>query len=69
MLFLDGIIQPMNTRFTDGQFIKGFSVVSAVMKEKENSWREEFREFCTLYENDLPWLHFVDAEIDLRERR
>ena len=69
--FLDSIIEHLKSRFTDGQgnFIRGFSVIPSLMRQKGNAWREDFHTFCTMYEQDLPSPHSLDAEMDLWQRK
>ena len=69
--FLDGILQHLATRFSQGQqkVLKGFSVIPAIMQEKGQSWRNDFKEFCTLCENALPSPQTVSVEMDIWEKK
>ena len=49
--------------------LNGFSINPSVIKVRGGAWRGDFQEFCNLFEQDLPSLHSLKAEMDLWERK
>ena len=67
--FLDHLLRDLNTRFTKDSsvIVKGFNIVPALMFEKDNMnrWRDEFKEFIKVCENDMPLIKCLNTELDL----
>ena len=69
--FLDGLLQHLSSWFNQRhqELLKRFSVVPSVMHQTDSSWKQDFKEFCTLYEDNLPSPHTVSGELHIWDRK
>ena len=72
--FLDHMITQIDLRFTDQnlEIMKGFVIVPEnIVKRKADSellsWKEEFKKFLKIYEDDLSPFNNIETEMDMWE--
>ena len=68
--FLNHALMQLDSRFEDDVFVcyKGFSVIPSILLATDPIWKDNVREFCDHYRQDIPNYAGLPAELLLRER-
>ena len=69
-VFLDHALQELDIRFQDQVYVcyKGLSIISSNLLEHQHDWKNNVAEFCESYEQDIPNIADLEAELILWER-
>ena len=69
-VFLDHCLQQLNSRFQDEINLcnKGLSIIPSVLLEHSLVWKQNVKDFCHHYRQDIPNIVGLDAELQLWER-
>ena len=69
-VFLDHAIQQLDIRFQAQVPIcyKGLSIISSILLGHPQDWKNNTREFCESYSQDMPNIAGLEAELILWER-
>ena len=69
-VFLDHCLQQLNSRFQDeiNLCYKGLSTIPSVLLEHSLVWKQNVKDFCHHYRQDIPNIVGLDAELQLWER-
>ena len=68
--FLNHVLMQLDSRFEDDVFVcyKGFSVIPSILLATDPIWKDNVREFCDHYRQDIPNYAGLPAELLLWER-
>ncbi|XP_073228860.1 52 kDa repressor of the inhibitor of the protein kinase-like [Porites lutea] len=68
--FLNHVLMQLDSRFEDDVFVcyKGFSVIPSILLATDPVWKDNVREFCDHYRQDIPNYAGLPAELLLWER-
>jgi len=68
--FLNHALMQLETRFEDAVFVcyKGFSVIPSILLATDPIWKDNVREFCNHYRQDIPNYAGLPAELLVWER-
>ena len=68
--FLNHVLMQLDSRFEDDVFVcyKGFSVIPSILLATDSIWKDNVREFCDHYRQDIPNYAGLPAELLLWER-
>ena len=68
--FLNHALVQLDSRFEDDVFVccKGFSVIPSILLATDPIWKDNVREFCNHYRQDIPNYAGLPAELLLWER-
>ena len=68
--FLNHVLMQLDRRFEDDVFVcyKGFSVIPSILLATDPIWKDNVREFCDHYRQDIPNYAGLPAELLLWER-
>ena len=69
-VFLDHALQQLNTRFQDEVYVcyKGLSLIPYVLLANDLVWKQNLKDFCDHYRQDIPNIADLQAELLLWER-
>lgn len=68
--FLNHALMKLETRFENAVFVcyKGFSMIPSILLATDPTWKDNVREFCNCYRQDIPNYEGLPAELLLWER-
>ena len=69
-VFLDHAIQQLDIRFQAQVHIcyKGLSIIQSILLGQPQDWKNNVREFCESYNQDIPNIAGLEAELILWKR-